>query len=154
MAYTHAHDTSQPSTPPPNASTLMYSDKGKSQHPSYALTLCSFPWPTAAAFSHWWTSLVINRLHNFYNYPATNNCLTFTLTYSSSQGYIHFLLSFCFLVPVWTKLKILRVQRYNILHCKQLMDVGQWLIVNFWIGSHNCQVLEVSSRIENFSKIK
>ena len=31
-----------------HAPTLTYLDKGKAQCPSYALTLCSFSWPTAA----------------------------------------------------------------------------------------------------------
>ena len=46
--HTHAHGTDRPSTTPPNAPTITYLDKDKSQRPSYALQLCSFPWPTAA----------------------------------------------------------------------------------------------------------
>ena len=43
--HTHTRCTDQPSTPPPNAPALTYPDHCQSQHRSYALTLCSFPWP-------------------------------------------------------------------------------------------------------------
>ena len=43
---THARRTSKPCTSPPNLPTLTHLDNHQSVPPSYAITLCSFMWPT------------------------------------------------------------------------------------------------------------
>ena len=62
--HTHARGNGQPSSPPPNAPTLMVPDWRQSQHSSNALQKCSILWPTADAF--------LRRLIFFNNY-----CITF-----------------------------------------------------------------------------